>query len=153
MSGRIAWKWRSRPCLAVPPADLALDEVELAAVRVALGAVGQLARQAAAVERAFAPGQVAGLARGFARARRIDGLVDDLLRDRRVLLEESAQALVDEGLHSAGDVGVELALGLAFELRLRQLHADDRHQAFAHVVAAEVLLHVLEQPERLARRR
>jgi hypothetical protein len=46
----------------------ALDQVELAAVGVALGAVGQLAGQAAAVERALAAGEVAGLARGFAGA-------------------------------------------------------------------------------------
>ncbi len=51
-----------------------------------------------------------------------------------------------------GDVGVQLALGLPFELRLRQLHADDGHQAFAHVVAAKVFLHVLEQPKLLADR-
>ena len=38
--------------------------------------------------------------------------------------------------HVALDVGIELALGLPFELRLRQLHADHRGQAFAHIVAA-----------------
>ena len=57
---------------------LALDQVELAAVGVALAAVGQLAGQAAAVERALAAGQVAGLARRLAGARRFNGLVDDL---------------------------------------------------------------------------
>ena len=43
------------------------------------------------------------------------------------------------------DVAVELALGLTFKLRLRQLHADHRRQAFAHVVAGQVLFYVLEQ--------
>ena len=43
------------------------------------------------------------------------------------------------------DVAVQLALGLAFELRLRQLDADHRGQTFADVVAGEVLFHVLEQ--------
>ena len=70
----MAWKRRSRPCLAVPPARVAFDEVELAALGIALGAVGQLAGQAAAVERALAAGEVAGLARGFAGARGVDGL-------------------------------------------------------------------------------
>ena len=68
-----------------------------------------------------------------------------LLRDGRVLLEERAEALVDEGLHDAGDVGVELALGLALELRLRELDADDGDQAFANIVAGEILLDVLEE--------
>ena len=73
-----------------------------------------------------------------------------LLRHRRILLEERAQAFVDERLHGAGDIGVELALGLSFELRLRQLHADYSYQAFANVVAREVFLHVLEQPKLLS---
>ena len=127
-----------------------LDEVEFAAIRIALGAVGQLAGQAAAVQRALAPGQVASLAGRLAGARRFNRLVDDLAGDRRILLEEHAQALVHKCLHGAGDVGVELALGLTFELRLRQLHADHRDQAFAHVVAAQVFLHVLEEPKLLA---
>jgi hypothetical protein len=66
-----AWRCRRR---------FALDQIELAAVGVALAAVGQLAGQAAAVERALAAGQVAGLAGRLARARRLDGLVDDLWR-------------------------------------------------------------------------
>ncbi len=129
---------------------LTLDEVDFAALRIALGAVGQLAGQTTGIECALAAGQVTGLARGLAGTRCLDGLVDDALGDRRVLLKEGAKPLVDEGLHGAGDVGVELALGLAFELRLRQLHADDCDQALAHIVAAQVLLHVLEETELLA---
>ena len=130
---------------------LALDQVHFAAVRLTLGAVGQLARQSAAVQRSLAARQVAGLAGGFTRACCVDGLVDDLLGDRRVLVEERAQTLVDECLHRARDIGVELALGLAFELRLRKLHADYGYQSFANVIAGEVFLHVLEQPKLLAR--
>ena len=81
-----------------------LDEVEFATVGLALGAVRELAGQAAAIQRSLAAGEVAGLARGLAGARCVDGLVDDLLGDLRVLLEERAEALVDEGLHCACDV-------------------------------------------------
>jgi hypothetical protein len=52
--------------------------------------------------------------------------------------------------YGAGDVGVELALGLALELRLRELDADHGHQSLAYIVAAQVLLHVFEEAERLA---
>ena len=48
------------------------------------------------------------------------------------------------------DVGVELAFGLAFKLRLRQLHADDGDQTFANVVAGQDLFEVFEQAELLA---
>ena len=128
----------------------ALDQEQLAAVGIALGAVGKFAGKSAAIERAFAARQVAGFAGGFAGAGGVDRLVDDLAGDGRVLLEECAQPLVDEGLHDAGDIGIQLALGLAFELRLRQLHADHRDQAFADVVAGEIFFYVLEQAHLLA---
>ena len=126
-----------------------LDQVQFAAVRLALGAVGELARQAAAVQRAFTSRQVASLAGRLARASGVDGLVDDLLRNRRILFKERAQPFVDERLHGAGDVGIQLALGLPFELWLRQLDRDDDDQAFADVVAGEIFLDVLEQSNRL----
>jgi hypothetical protein len=66
-----------------------------------------------------------------------------------VLLEIRAQPLVDEGLHDARDIGIQLALGLPFKLRLRQLHADHRHQPFAHVVTRQIFFDVLEQPHLL----
>ena len=59
-----------------------LDEVELARSGWRSRAVGELAGQAAAIERALAAGEVAGLARGFAGAGGVDGLVDDLLARR-----------------------------------------------------------------------
>ena len=114
----------------------ALDQEQLAALRILLLAIGQLAGQAAGIERALAPRQVAGLARRFARARGIDRLADDLPHHRRVLVEVLAQLLVHQLHDKALNVAVQLALGLAFELRLRQLHADHGGQTFAHVVAA-----------------
>ena len=77
--------------------------------------------------------------------------MEDLLGDLRILLEEDAQALVESVLHLPADVAVQLALGLSFELWLRQLHAHHGHQAFAHVVAAQRLLQILEQAHGLAR--
>jgi hypothetical protein len=45
----------------------------------------------------------------------------------------------DDGLDDPLDVGIaELGLGLAFELRIRQLHTDDGGKPLPHVVAAEV---------------
>ena len=130
LSGRIAWKLPVASLLGRAAGRLALDDVELALRRIALLAVGQLARQRAAVERAFAPDEIARLARRFARARRIDRLADDLSRDRRVLFEIRAELVVDDRLDDALHLGVaELRLGLAFELRVRNLDADDRGQA------------------------
>ena len=150
MSGQDGLEAAVASLLGGPAGALSLDQVHFAAVRLALRAVGQLARQSAAVERAFAAREVASFAGRFAGTSGVDGLVDDLLRDGRILVKERAQALVDESLHRAGDVGVELALGLAFELRLRKFHADDSDQSFANVVAGEIFFHVLEQSELLA---
>ena len=66
---------------------LTLDEIEFAAVGIALAAVGELAGQSAAIERALAAGQIAGLAGGFAGARGFNRLVDDAPGDGRILLE------------------------------------------------------------------
>ena len=53
----------------------------------------------------------------------------------------------DARLDLARDLGVaELGLGLALELRLGELDADDRRQALAHVLAGEVAVRVAEQP-------
>ena len=124
---------------------VALHQEQLAALGIALLAIGELAGQAAGIERALAPRQFASFARRLAGARGIDGLGANLASHRGILFETLHQLLVNEAGHRALDIAVEFSLGLPLELRLRQLHADHRHQTFAHVLALEVLLHVLEQ--------
>src|SRR4029077_20377486 len=104
----------------------------------------------AAVECPLTAGEIASLARSLTGSGSFNGFVDDLAADGRILIEVGAQALIDECLHDASDIGIQLALGLAFKLRLRELHADDGDQAFADVVAGEVFLYVLEQSELLS---
>ena len=132
---------------------LSLDDVDLAARRIALLTIGQLAGQGAVVERAFAPHQIPRLACRLASPRRIDGLVDDPLGDRGVLFEVRTQPVVDDRFDDPLDLGVtELRLRLPFELRLRDLHADDDHQTLADVVSPDALLEVAGQvvPVRVA---
>ena len=122
---------------------VALDEVELAAGRVPLLAVGELAREGHPVERALADDEVARLAGRLARAGRGQALLDDPPTVGRVLVEVLAEAVGDGGLDLALDLGVaELGLGLALELRVGQLDADDRGQALADVVARQVAVGV-----------
>ena len=131
----------------------ALDQEQLAALRIALRAIGQLAGQAAGIQRALAARQVAGFAGRFTRARGFDRLADDLASRRSGSSRRySPSVSLTNCLHDAGDVGVELALGLPFELRLRQLHADHGDQTFAHVVAGQVFFYVLEQAQSAGRR-
>ena len=124
-----------------------LDDVDLALGGIALLAVGELAGQAAAVERALAPDEIARLARRLARPRGVDGLADDALRDDRVLFEELAELVVDDRFDDPLDFGVpQLRLRLSFELRPRDLDADDAGEAFADVVAADAgVLQVLRE--------
>ncbi len=124
---------------------VALDDVQLAPRRVALLAVGELAGQRHPLERALADDEVARLAGGLAGARGGQALLDDPAAVAGVLVEVLAEALGDGGLDLALDLGVaELGLGLALELRIGQLDADDRGQALADVVAREVAVGVLE---------
>ena len=104
--------------LGRPACGLAFDDVDLALRGIALLAVGELAGKTAAVERALAADEIAGLARRLARASGIDGLADDPLGDDRVLFEELSELVVDDRLDDAFDFGVsELRLRLPFELR------------------------------------
>ena len=131
---------------------VALHDVEFRQRRVALLAVGELSGQPRGVERPLAPRQLLGLARRLAGPGRLGRLVDDLARDRRVLLEVGGEAFVDELLDEPLDLGVaELRLRLPLELRVRQLDRDDGHEPLADVVALERrVLEVLE--ERVGRR-
>ena len=124
---------------------IALDQEQLAARRIFFLAIGQLAGQAARIERALAPRQLAGLARRFAGARGVNRLGANLAAHGGILLEMLHQLLVHEARHRGLDIAVQLAFRLPFKLRLRQLDADDPHQAFAHVLTLKVFLHVLEQ--------
>src|SRR5262249_34365111 len=77
---------------------------------------------------------LARFARRLARARRRRRLIDDAAADLRVLLQEAVQPLADDGVDGALDVRVsQLALRLAFELRILQLDRDHRRQPLADV--------------------
>src|SRR6185437_890103 len=74
---------------------VALDDEDLALCRVALLAIGELAREIGDVERALAAGQVPGLARGLAGGGGLGYLGDDLAGVGRVLLEPLLQPVAD----------------------------------------------------------
>ena len=69
------------------------------------------------------------------------------LRLARRLFQILRQRLRDHVLDLGAHIGVvQLALGLALELRLRQLHADRRGQALANVVASQIGVGLFELP-------
>jgi len=132
----MAWKRRSRACFAE----------HLAHGRVLHGAVGELSGKGRALQEAFAPRQLAGVAGGHPRLRGPQDLAHDGLRLARVFLQPFRELGVDGGFHEAPYLGVaEFRLGLALELGLLQLHADDGRQAFAHVLPYQVVLLLLEK--------
>src|SRR5262249_50884638 len=100
---------------------------------------------AGAVEGGLAPRGVAGAAGRGPGLLGVDALLDDGVGLGRVLLEPVAQLLVGRPLHEGLDLGVaELALGLAFELRLADPHGDDGRWAFPDIVTGEVVVLLLE---------
>ena len=80
-----------------------------------------------------------------ARTGGLDGLLDDVLGFARVGVEPIAKLVGHHTLHEGLGLGIaELGLGLAFELRGCELDGHYCGQAFAHIVAGEVLILVLE---------
>ena len=136
---------RSRPCLAEPPARVALDQEQFALGRVAFLAVGELAGQRGDVHHALAPGQLARALGGFARRGGVDDLGNDLARIGRIFLEPLGHLVAHQAFerlaHFAAD---ELVLGLRTELGIGQLDRDDRGQPFAHVVAGQADLFLFQ---------
>ena len=150
-SGSTAWNSRLRPCLAEPPAEVALDDEQFGLGRIALLAIGELARQRRDAERVLAR-HLARLAGGLARRRRLDHLADDDLGFRGMFLEPVLQRLVDDALdHRAHLGGDELVLGLGGEFRIGHLAGQHRGQPLAAVVAGERDLFLL-RPSRSFRR-
>ena len=77
---------------------------------------------------------------------------DRLPRLGGVLLEPVGELLVGDLLDHRAHLGVaELGLGLALELRVAQLHRDDRGEPLADVLAEEVVVLLLEEALALGR--
>ena len=101
--------------------------------------------QGGVLERGLAAREVARLACGVPGVGGLDRLADDRAGVGGVLLEELGEPLFDGGLHEALYRRVaELGLRLALELRLADLHGDDRREPLADVLALEVLVLLLE---------
>src|ERR1700716_2714701 len=111
LSGRMAWKRRSRPCLADPPAES--PSTMYSSLRAGsrswqsaslpgneLPSSAPLRRTRARALGARAPGadQVASLAGSVAGPGGVDRLADDPLGDRRIFFEICAQLVVDDRL-------------------------------------------------------
>src|SRR6202451_1511917 len=88
----------------------------------------------------------------FPRPLRLNRFGDDLFHYRWILVKELAEFLIYQLNHMAADIGIQLALGLPFKLRLREFHADHGCQAFADVVSCEVLFLIFEHSGLLGRR-
>ena len=126
-SGRIAWVWRSRPCLAEPPAEspstmnssLSSGSVDEQSASLP----GRFSRWLTAVLRvtAWLAARDASRARA-ARMMRADDRLGDGLVVVEPLLERRPHHAVDLALHLGV---VEPVLGLALELRLDDVGRQD----------------------------
>ena len=144
-SGRTAWVWRSRPCLAEPPAEspstmkISAKDGSLTEQSASLPGSGEFSSALLRRVRSRA------LRAADAGLRGLDGLADDRPRLARVLLQELRELGVDdvgdEALHARV---AELGLRLTLELRVGELGGDDRGEPLAHVLAGEVVVLLLE---------
>ena len=138
-------------CLTVPgilgaaAGGIALHDEDLASAGIFGGAVGEFSGQAEVIQRVRPAHVVAGLPRVFTGLLRQQGLIDNGLGNLRILLQEVDQLIAHDGFHRGTGFGVaQLLLGLAFKLRIFDLDGDDGCQAFADIIAGQVLGVVLQ---------
>ncbi|MGX1476000.1 UNVERIFIED_CONTAM: hypothetical protein RKD50_004808 [Streptomyces canus] len=144
--GRIAWYSGFRPDLAEPPAESPSTMKISHLVGSFDWQSGELARQGRGLQEALATRQVTGLAGRHARGGRLDALADDVRGLDGVAVQPVGEVLVDDLLDEGLHLGVaQLGLGLALELRLAQLHRDDRGQTLADVITREVVVLLTQQ--------
>ena len=125
------------------------DEEEFGLGRIALLTISELAWQAGDAHRALAA-HFARAASGFARGGGIDHLLDDRLGIAGVFLEPFAHFVAHQRFERRAHFGRDqLVFGLAGELGVRQLDADDGGQAFAHILARKADLFLLQHPRTL----
>ena len=143
--GRMAWMAELRPCLAGPPARVALDQEQLGGGDVLGAAVGQLARQAAAGQGALAAGQVAGLAGGLAGLHRLHAFMTMRLASAGCSSSQApSSSLTTCVTKPSTSLLPSLVLVWPSNCGSGTLDGDDGGQALAEVVAAGRLA-VLEQ--------
>ena len=124
-----------------------LDQEELAHGGILLGAVGELAGEAASAHDRLALDHFAGLARRVACLGCEDDLLDNGLGVVWVLFEVSLEHVAHGLAHGGADLGVaELGLGLALELGFCNLHTHHGGQSFSEVVPADVKLQLVQHP-------
>ena len=125
---------------------IALDEEDLAVLRILVRAVREFAGQGHRLERGLSSRQVARLPRGFSCSLREDRLLEDDLRDVGILLQEVGELLRHYAVRRASRLDIaELLLRLSLELRILDLDADDRRHAFADIFAGQILFRIFQK--------
>src|SRR5262249_1410044 len=139
---------------------IALDDEELALVRICRAAIGELPRQVEAMRsRRLALHTFSSGPRRGARPRRQDHAVGDGLGLRGIPEQIVFQSAANRAVDRRADLGVvEPILGLSLKLRLPQVHTEDGHQSFSdvfrgngesfwnEVLYAKVIAHRLGEP-------
>ena len=144
--GRMAWNSGLRARLAGPPA-LSPSTMNSSQRRGVLRrAVGELAGHGRRLEQRLAAREVARLTRGHAGLAPPGWPCRPPGAPRSGAPRATRRAFVGGLLDQRPHLGVaELGLGLALELRVAQLHRQDRGEALADVLAQEVGVLLLEQ--------
>ena len=145
-SGRMAWKRRSRPCLAVPPARVALDDVESRSGPGRAPSSRPACRAGCRRRRCVLAHHFARLAGGVAGAGGGQALLDDACARRAGSLPGTAAGPRRRPARPRSLTSALPSLSLVWPSNcgFAMLDADDGGQALAHVVAGQVGVVLLE---------
>ena len=130
---------------------IAFDDEQLVQLRLFARAGGELAHEGEVVDGVFGAGDLFGLPRRDAHARRPLRLFDDLFKHAFIarVFEQGGDALRRRRLHRLARLGVaQLCLGLPLELHVLHLDGEDGGEPFAEVFAQKVGVLVFEGAQR-----
>ena len=123
-----------------------LHQVHFRQCRIFFLTVGQFARQASDIQRAFATSHFTSLASGFTSTRRIDHFTNQLFCSLRVLFQILLKQTTHLLLNCRFDfTGYQFVFGLGAEFWIRYFHRDDGRQTFTGIVTGRGYLVLLVQ--------
>ena len=126
------------------PCRISLYNIDLTFAGILVYTVRQLAWQGHSIQSRFSPGQLPCLSGRIPGSLRQDRFLHNDLGDCRILFQIDFQLAADNAVNRASCLAVsQFLLGLAFKLRIFDLHTDNSCKSLPDILSGQILLIIL----------